>query len=80
MILELKDKLDLEEAFESKLMHAAEEAGSFDIGIKNEAVQALAALGYSSAEALKAVNAVEFTEGITVEEVLKSALKQMAFL
>lgn len=76
LILELKDKLDLEEAFESKLMHS-EESGDSDTGIKNEAVQALAALGYSSTEALKAVNAVEFTEGITVEEVLKAALKQM---
>lgn len=80
LILELKDKLDLEEAFEVKLMHSSEEAGGFDTSIKNEAVQALAALGYSSAEALKAVNAVELTEGITVEEVLKAALKQMAFL
>ena len=48
--------------------------------MKNEAVQALTALGYSSSEALKAVSGVELTEDITVEEVLKEALKQMAFL
>ena len=48
--------------------------------VKNEAVQALTALGYSSSEALKAINGVELNESITVEEVLKEALKQMAFL
>ncbi len=82
LILELKDKLDLQEALEVKAAHMAEEPGesSADSGIKNEAVQALAALGYSSTEALKAVKAVKFTEGMTVEEVLKASLKQMAFL
>ncbi len=82
LILELKDKMDLQEAFEVKMAHAAEEASEETAasGIRGEAVQALAALGYSATEALKAVNAVTFTEGITVEEVLKSALKQMAFL
>ena len=80
LIVEVKDKLHLEEAFEVKLMPASDEAGASDTGIRHEAAQALAALGYSSAEALKAVNAVELTEGITVEELLKAALKQMAFL
>lgn len=79
LILELKDKLDLQEAFAAKLMHTEETAAS-DTGIKNETVQALTALGYSSTEALKAINAVEVTEEITVEELLKAALKQMAFL
>ena len=40
----------------------------------------MTALGYSSREALKAVNNVEITEDTTVEETLKAALKQMAFL
>lgn len=77
LILELKDKLNLEDAFEAKTTNVQEKsAGS---GVKSEAVQALKALGYSSTEALKAVNGVNFTEEITVEEVLKAALKQMAF-
>ena len=80
LILELKDKLNLADAFEMKISHAAEEAGGSVSGIKSEAVQALTALGYSSTEALKAVNSVELTEDITVEEVLKAALRQMAFL
>lgn len=78
LIIELKDKLDLEEAFEQKLTHAAEQPTvSLKNTVKNEAVQALVALGYSSAEATKAVRAVEITDETTVEEVLKAALKQM---
>lgn len=80
LILELKDKLSLEDAFEAKLTQQAKGAENKVSGVKSEAVQALTALGYSSAEALKAVNGVELHEGITVEEVLKSALKQMAIL
>lgn len=78
LIIELKDKLDLEEAFEQKLEHTAEQPTvSLKNTVKNEAVQALVALGYSSAEATKAVRAVEITDETTVEEVLKAALKQM---
>ncbi|MBU5472823.1 Holliday junction branch migration protein RuvA [Roseburia sp. MSJ-14] len=79
VILELKDKISLEDAFEAKTVHVAE-GQSVTSSVKNEAVQALTALGYSSSEALKAVSGVELTEDITVEEVLKEALKQMAFL
>lgn len=79
VILELKDKLKLEDAFEGKA--SSEGIGQEDSpsGVKGEAVQALVALGYSSSEAWKAVGSVEPTPGITVEEVLKAALKQMAF-
>ncbi|MGN0141225.1 MAG: Holliday junction branch migration protein RuvA [Roseburia sp.] len=80
LILELKDKLSLEEAFEQKLAHVAQTPESRTSGIQNEAVQALVALGYSSSEALKAVNAVEITEDTDTEAILKAALKQMAFL
>ena len=77
MILELKDKLKLEDVLEQKLTKAAEDTGNSLSGVKSEAVQALTALGYSSSEALKAVNRVELTQDSTVEEVLKAALKQM---
>ena len=78
LILELKDKLKLEDAFERKMEHVETEQANAT-GVKSEAIQALIALGYSSTEALKAVNRVEITADITVEELLKSALKQMAF-
>lgn len=79
VILELKDKISLEDAFAAKTEHVAKQQ-SITSTVKNEAVQALTALGYSSSEALKAINGVELTEDITVEDVLKQALKQMAFL
>jgi Holliday junction DNA helicase RuvA len=79
LILELKDKLDLEEAFEQKSEHTAAAAGNM-AGVKSEAVQALSALGYASSDALKAVSQVEITEETTVEEILKAALKNMALL
>ena len=83
LILELKDKLKLEDAFESALEHNGESGSAPGEGtnaVKNEAVQALTALGYSSSEALKALQNVEITDGMDVETVLKQALKQMAFL
>ena len=76
VILELKDKLSLEDAFEKKTEHMQEKetAGS---QVKNDAVLALTALGYSSTESLKAVSAVEISEDMDVESVLKAALKHL---
>lgn len=81
LILELKDKLKLEDA----LGHLAEggaapsaEAG-FSAAIQSEAVQALTALGYGSTEALRAVKKVEIREDMQTEDVLKQALKFIMF-
>ncbi|MDD6215701.1 MAG: Holliday junction branch migration protein RuvA [Roseburia sp.] len=79
LILELKDKLKLEDAFEQKLSHVQAETTTNVNGVKNEAVQALVALGYSSSEALKAMNGIELTPDMEVEDLLKAALKNMAF-
>ena len=80
IILELKDKLNLEDV----LGGFDEEGKSTPVSaantVKNEAVQALTALGYSSSEALAALAKVEISEDADVESVLKAALKQMAFL
>lgn len=79
LILELKDKLSLEDAIDHKLSQAqddpAEAAGS-----KAEAVMALTALGYSSSEALKALSSIEITPDMEVETLLKLALKHMAMI
>lgn len=80
LILELKDKLSLEEAFEQKLEHTQDKRENNAKGAKNEAVQALVALGYSSSEALKAMNDIEVAADTDVEELLKAALKNMAFM
>ena len=76
VILELKDKLSLEDAFEAKTEHVQKNAAAAGGSVKNDAVMALTALGYSSTESLKAVSAVEITED--VEEVLKAALKHLS--
>ena len=80
LILELKDKLRIEDVLE----HVASEgrsAGATAPGgaVATEAVQALVALGYGSTEALQAVKQVEISEDMEVEEVLKAALKFVAF-
>lgn len=78
LILELKDKFKLETAFEQKMMNQAEQqAGSGIYSLKEEAIQALTVLGYSSSDALKIVNQVEITEDMTSEQLLKLCLKKM---
>lgn len=79
VIIDLKDKLSLEDAFEKKLEHENEKINvSSNSQVKNDAVMALNALGYSSTESLKAVSKVEITEDMDVEDVLKAALKHMS--
>ena len=77
LILELKDKLHLEDA----LNHGQEdqEAGEVSLAgdIQQDAATALTALGYGSAEALRAVRQVPVTPDTKVEDILKQALKYM---
>ena len=79
LILELKDKFDLQEAFEQKLAgnQAAAVRPTGESDAFQDAVQALTALGYSGTEALQAVKKVEIIEGMDSEAVLKAALKHM---
>lgn len=76
LVLELKDKFKLEDAFEAKLMaNDAEVSGA--AGIREEAAQALAMLGYSMTEAMKVLRTIEVTEQTTVEDLLKQCLKKI---
>lgn len=81
LILELKDKVDLDEAFTIKSEHYANGAarGQTDrINIlKNEAVQALVVLGYSQGDAAYAVGKIDVTEDMSDAQILKEALKYM---
>ena len=80
LILELKDKLRLEDAFEKKLAHQQEEAVLSGESVKDgskEAVEALVALGYSSTDALRAVRKVSDVPPEDVEAILKAALKNL---
>lgn len=81
VIIELKDKLSLEDAFERKLANQAKTSEiNPAVGVKNEAILALTSLGYSQSEALKVLQGITIEEDSQVEDVLKEALKQMAFL
>ena len=76
LIIELKDKLNLSEALTLSKEHTEQVTVGTE-SVRAEAVEALTALGYSGAEALRAVKQVELTEELTVEELLKAALKKM---
>lgn len=82
IILDLKDKLNLQDAFELRTKHltSGKEEMSDMTDARQEAVEALTALGYTSTDALKAVKKVPLEENMDVEEILKAALKQMALL
>ena len=81
IILELKDKLDLQDAFEKKLaaptVGAEVAAAAAGNSVVQDAVEALVALGYGSTESLKAVRSVNPDEHMDVETVLKAALKHL---
>lgn len=83
IILDLKDKLNLADAFDLQVnRHAKNAAGAAQgmTGAKQEAVEALTALGYSGTDALKAVRKAAADDSMDVEAILKAALKEMAFL
>ena len=76
LILELKDKLKLENAANA-VQNTADTSAGMANEMTGEAVQALVALGYGNTEALKAVRQVEITEEMSVEDVLRQSLKYM---
>ncbi|MFQ9511335.1 MAG: Holliday junction branch migration protein RuvA [Lachnospiraceae bacterium] len=79
LIIELKDKLKLEDAFEIKANREAQVVQkTAQNDAKSEAVLALTALGYSNSEALKAVQKVDITADMDVETILKAALKKVS--
>lgn len=81
LILELKDKLDIEEAFagfgeadqEAEQVQPAEDVLSLT-------AQALVSLGYSNSEALRAIRAVEGAEEMDAETLLSESLRKMLTL
>lgn len=80
LILDLKDKVSLEDTLgfggeATPLVSVSRVTPNI-----SEAVEALTSLGYSASESLKAVQNVEGAQNMEVEVLLKAALKQMAFL
>lgn len=82
VVLELKDKLDAATVFGQVLdagSDSSQETAMYPSAQK-EAIEALIALGYSTQEAARAVKKVEITSDMTVDEILKKSLKNLAFL
>lgn len=81
LILELKDKVTLELDIDYEKTNVkktdSSPARSRINAIKEEASEALVALGYSKTEALKTIGRVEVHEDMTIEELLKLTLKNM---
>ena len=75
IILDLKDKITLEPDSLSETDMSVSSSGSIDSTAKNEAIEAMSALGYSPAEALKAVKQIEITPDMDAGAILKAALK-----
>ena len=73
IVLELKDKVDLNESSASDISVGASAAASG--GAQGEAISALVSLGYTQAEAATAVAKLDPTLG--VEDLIRGALKQM---
>lgn len=79
LILELKDKLNIEDVLEHGGQEYPDVSGMAAGDVQQEAVAALVALGYGSSEAMRAVRQVEVTPDLQTEDVLKLALKHMMF-
>lgn len=82
LIIELKDKLRLEDAFEMAVNNNNKKNTVQDntVIVMNEAVEALVSLGYSSKDAIAAVKKVENIQNKNSEQILKGALKGLAIM
>lgn len=76
IIIELKDKLDLEEFIETENV-LSDTAQSQLKGAQADATEALVALGYSRSVAYNAVKQVKVADDTDVEQLLKQALKNI---
>ena len=75
VILELKDKMSKETGGQEIRLPVAGPSAAQD-GTMNDAMAALAVLGYSSAEIAPALKKIDVT-GMSAEEIIKAVLKQM---
>jgi Holliday junction DNA helicase RuvA len=78
VVLELKDKLKLEDAFENHEGLTKNPALQLEKGVRSDAIQALTALGYSASEATQVLSDIPITAESEVEDILKLALKNLS--
>jgi Holliday junction DNA helicase RuvA len=79
IILELKDKLKMEDILDSAYRGSSEENSVSNMDVRASVISALTSLGYTGTEAAKAVNGVTCTPDMDEETLLKLALKNMKF-
>ncbi len=78
VILDLKDKIRIDDTMISREIDSySENLMAADSAQKQEAVAALASLGYGQTESLKAVNSIEGIEKMDSGAILKAALKKL---
>ncbi len=77
LILDLKDKIKIDDVLIGKEIAATASLHTADTPQKKEAVEALVSLGYGQTESVKAVNSIEGIENMDSGAVLKAALKKM---
>ena len=79
MIIELKDKLDLESMIDNHGDSSTYAPGNAEAAasVRDEVIMALTALGYSNTEAVRAVRAVSGADEMDSETLLKQALKKI---
>lgn len=75
LIIELRDKFHLEDVLDGYEENTSDTAVPEDL--VSEAAMALSSLGYSNVEALRAIKKVPNSEGMSVEQLLKAALKNI---
>lgn len=80
LIIELRDKIKLDDVITEGFDQNTSVSSEQNSHLAKEAIEALTSLGYAHKEAKEVVSMIEFTEDMTVEDVLKAALKNMAFL
>lgn len=78
LIIELKDKMNLEEAFEEKLSNNDIKSDKGTNSAREEAAMALCALGYSNSESYSAVRSSDISPEDDVETIIKKALKNIS--
>lgn len=74
IILDLKDKLKINTRFQNDILDLDSKTSNSS---KQEAIEALISLGYSQMEATKAVIDI-YQEELSIEDIIKSALKKMS--
>jgi Holliday junction DNA helicase RuvA len=83
IILELKDKIkmfDVDDLDDNNGMSGAFDSSDNKNQARNEAIEALTALGYSPTDALKTIKQIEITDDMDSGAILKAALKVISRL